>query len=128
MSESNESQNPLDFDLRERTAAAIEDALGSAEASASGYGREFVRLDGEGAVTLDGCFRVDVLADAVIRELGLGQEWRADFGYDGYVKCGTREQAKAQVDGFNAAMGDDIRDGEQAMVMRRYVTDWKADE
>ena len=65
------------------------------------------------------------LADSVIRELK--QEWRADFGYDGYAKCETRDEAKAQVDEFNEALGDDIRDGEQAIVMHRYVTDWKAD-
>jgi hypothetical protein len=63
------------------------------------------------------------LADAVIE--ALGQEWRADFGYDGYARCDTREEAKEQVDDFNAALGDDVRDGEQAMVMYRYVTEWE---
>ena len=66
------------------------------------------------------------VADAVIAELT--QEWRADFGYDGYAKCETRDEATTQVDEFNEALGDDIRDGEQAMVMHRYVTDWKADD
>ena len=73
------------------------------------------------------------LADAVIEALpvikALPQqvEWRADFGYDGYAKCETRDEARARVDEFNAALGDDIRDGEQAMVMYRYVTEWSAD-
>ena len=66
------------------------------------------------------------VADAVIAELG--QEWRADCGYDGYARCDTREEAKEQVDDFNAALGDDVRDGEQAMVMHRYVTEWEADD
>ena len=65
-------------------------------------------------------------ADAVIRELK--QEWRADFGYDGYEKCETRDHAQDSVDDFNAALGDDIRDGEQAVVMHRYVTEWTTDE
>lgn len=65
------------------------------------------------------------IADAVIRELK--QQWRADFGYDGYTNCETRDEAQAQVDSFNAALGDDIRDGEQAMVMHRYTTEWIAD-
>ena len=71
-------------------------------------------------------------ADAVIAELpvikALPQrvEWRADFGYDGYAKCETRDEAQEQVDDFNEALGDDIRDGEQAMVMYRYVTEWIA--
>jgi len=65
----------------------------------------------------------DHVADAVIAELG--QEWRADFGYDGYAECDTRDEAKAQVDEFNAALGDDIRDGENAIIMRRWVTDWE---
>jgi hypothetical protein len=75
----------------------------------------------------------DHVADAVIEALpvikALPQqvEWRADFGYDGYAKCETRDEARARVDEFNAALGDDIRDGEQAMVIHRYVSEWTAD-
>ena len=63
------------------------------------------------------------LADAVIRELK--QQWRADYGYDGYQKCGTREEAVQRVQEFNASLGDDWQDGEQAMVMTRHVTEWE---
>ena len=62
----------------------------------------------------------------VIKALPQRVEWRADFGYDGYAKCETRDEAQEQVDDFNEALGDDIRDGEQAMVMYRYVTEWIA--
>lgn len=66
------------------------------------------------------------MADAVIRELQ--QQWRADFGYDGYSNCTSREEAQGLVSDFNEHLGDDVRDGEQAMVLHRYVTEWVADE
>ena len=66
------------------------------------------------------------VADAVIAELR--QEWRADFGYDGYANCDTREEAAQHVADFNEALGDDIRDGEQAVVMYRHVTEWETDQ
>lgn len=67
----------------------------------------------------------ETLADAVIAELR--QEWRADFGYDGYANYATREEAAQHVADFNEALGDDIRDGEQAVVMYRHVTEWETD-
>lgn len=67
----------------------------------------------------------DHLADAVIAELG--QQWRADFGYDGYTNCATRDEATKMVDDYNARLGDDVQDGDQAMVMHRYVTEWETD-
>ena len=65
---------------------------------------------------------VALMADAVIRELK--QQWRADFGYDGYSNCTSREEAQELVSDFNEHLGDDVRDGEQAMVLHRYVTEW----
>lgn len=90
--------------------------------------RVLVRPSLPGAAEVDGDYKPTcyVLADAVIRELT--EQWRADFGYDGYAECETRDEAKAQVADFNAALGDDVRDGEQAMVMHRYVTEWESYE
>jgi len=117
MSESNESQNQLDFDLRTRIAAVLYQRF----ATAIGF------ADADWEHTEHETWLED--ADAVIDELKkLCIEWRADFGYDGYAKCTSRDEAKAQVDEFNAALGDDIRDGENAIIMRRYVTEWKADD
>ena len=65
---------------------------------------------------------VALMADVLIRELK--QQWRADYGYDGYQKCETRDEAAERVADFNAALGDDWQDGEQAMVLHRYVTEW----
>ena len=84
--------------LRDRIAAAIEDALTTGEVSASGYGREFVRLDGDDIVTLDGTFNLTALGGAVIRELKL----EAEDGECGYCQ--------AQLPGC------------------RYVTEWTAYE
>jgi hypothetical protein len=70
MGESNESQKPLDFDLRNRMAAAIYDASDE-------YTRKLManpRLPGCTAIEGDSkpvCF---TLADAVIRELGLRKQ------------------------------------------------------
>lgn len=65
-------------------------------------------------------------ADLVIRELGLQQQWRAGFGYDGYAICADRAEAAELVDDFNALLGDNAPDGEQAMILHRYTTDWEA--
>jgi hypothetical protein len=70
MGESNESQKPLDFDLRNRMAAAIYEASDE-------YTRKLManpRLAGCAAIEGDSkpvCF---TLADAVIRELGLRKQ------------------------------------------------------
>jgi hypothetical protein len=70
MGESNESQKPLDFDLRNRMAAAIYEASDE-------YTRKLManpRLPGCTAIEGDSkpvCF---TLADAVIRELGLRKQ------------------------------------------------------
>ena len=73
-----------------------------------------------------GCMRTTPNADPLSAQRRV--EWRAVFGYDGYAKCETHDEAKKQVDEFNAAPGRDIRDGEQAMVTYRYVTDWIASD
>jgi hypothetical protein len=104
-------------DLRTRIAAALKDVLGEQVYTVILNAKEPFSMIVDGEVDL-----LDT-ADAVIRELK--QEWRADFGYDGYAKCETHDEAKEQVDDFNEALGDDIRDGEQAMVMHRYVTEWE---
>lgn len=60
----------------------------------------------------------------------LGQEWRADYGYDGYDNYKTRDEAARNVADFNATNEPDggWKDGEQAVLMHRYVTEWTADE
>ena len=63
-------------------------------------------------------------ADIVIRELGLQQQWRADLGYDGYASCADRAEAAELVDDFNAALGDNAQDGDRAVILHRYVTEW----
>lgn len=65
-------------------------------------------------------------ADLVIRELGLQQQWRADFGYDGYASCADRAEAAELVDDFNALLGDNAQDGDRAVILHRYTTDWEA--
>lgn len=110
--------------LRDRIAAVLKEARivsfwreGIDEADGQPYRSLVIRSDDEAA---------EYAADAVIAELK--QQWRADLGYDGYSDCDTREEAAEMVDDFNAAFGEDWRDGEQAVVLHRYVTEWTADE
>lgn len=58
----------------------------------------------------------------------LTQEWRADYGYDGHDEYDTREEAARNVEDFNAGLPGDWTDGDQAMVMTRWVTKWETDD
>ena len=115
-------------DLRTRIARAIyNEVLETSDGYVEGQeGSHTVDpTDPDEAITVDCRITFTELADAVIRELK--QQWRADYGYDGYQKCGTREEAVQRVQEFNASLGDDWQDGEQAMVMTRHVTEWETD-
>lgn len=75
-------------------------------------------------ITVDGRLSFAELADAVICELSLREQWRADLGYDGYSNCQTQSEAVELVDDFNTGLVGEVQDGEQAVVMRRYATEW----
>lgn len=66
-------------------------------------------------------------ADAVIRELGLSEEWRVDMGYGGDEFYDTRADATQRMTEIAEDWGDDPPD-RGAFLWVRYVTDWRADE
>lgn len=112
-------------DIRDRIAAVLGshdayDYAGGLECRCGSF------RDGCGGTATGGWYRH--LADTVIEALGLRQEWRADLGYDGYSNCDDVDEATELVNDWNHALGADIRDGEQAIALHRYVTDWTADE
>lgn len=107
-------------DLRDRIINAIWDDLIVQRDSDIPFAPSVSRSDSY----IDGEVDIESVADAVIRELR--QEWRADYGYDGYSNCTSREEAQEHVDDFNEHLGDDWQDGEQAMILHRYTTDWEA--
>lgn len=69
----------------------------------------------------------DRIADAVIAELGLYQEWRIDLGYDGYEFESDRAAAVERLQEIREDWGCDLPPT-GVVLQRRYFTEWENDD
>ena len=111
MSKSNESQKPLEFDLRDRIAAAIYDGMNEWDRKWAIDPRLTPPQWDEELKSETTCYKI---ADAVIRELRLQQEW-------GIKECGETEPGVINFNPENLVKY--MRKGE--VMMHRYITGWE---